>query len=217
LLPHASATSIAWIAVLTMAVGNFGALAQTDFKRMLAYSGIAHAGTLLLAVAGAVAGDPQAHGALQASLFYMAAYVATAGGAFGLLALLEQEGEHMTRVDALRGLGRRRPYVATAMTLFMLSLGGIPITGGFLGKYLVFAVAVRAHMVPMAILGVLLSVVALAYYLRIVIAMWMQPPLADAPQPSEHAVVIPAAIATTVCAALVLALGLMPRWFLERM
>ena len=214
LLPHASAPSVAWIAVLTMAAGNFGALAQTDFKRMLAYSGVAHAGTLLLAVAGAVAGDSQAHGALQASLFYMAAYVATAGGAFGLIALLEQEGEHMTSVDSLRGLGRRRPYVASALTLFMLSLGGIPATGGFLGKYLVFAVAVRAHMVPMAVLGVLLSVIALGYYLRIIVAMWMQPPLADAPQPSTHALVVPAAIATTVCAVLVLALGVLPGWFL---
>jgi NADH-quinone oxidoreductase subunit N len=217
LLPHASAASIAWIAVLTMAVGNFGALAQTSFKRMLAYSGVAHAGTLLLAVAGEVAGDTQARGAMQAALFYMAAYVATAGGAFGLLALLEQEGEHMTNVDALRGLGRRRPYIAAAMTLFMLSLGGIPATGGFLGKYLVFAVAVRAHMVPMAVLGVLLSVVALAYYLRIVIAMWMQAPLENAPQPSKHPLVVPAAVATTLCAASVLALGLMPSWFLSRM
>jgi NADH-quinone oxidoreductase subunit N len=123
----------------------------------------------------------------------------------------------MTNVDALRGLGRRRPYIAAAMTLFMLSLGGIPATGGFLGKYLVFAVAVRAHMVPMAVLGVLLSVVALAYYLRIVIAMWMQAPLENAPQPSKHPLVVPAAVATTLCAASVLALGLMPSWFLSRM
>jgi len=153
LLPQAAATTVAVIALLTMAAGNLGALVQSNLKRMLAYSGVAHAGTLLLVVAGSLAGDPVADGAVTAALYYMAAYVFTAGGAFGLIALLEAGGERFTHIDSLRGLAQRRPAVAAAMTLFMLSLGGIPATGGFLGKYLVFSVAVRADMIGVAVAG----------------------------------------------------------------
>ncbi len=219
LLPASAATTVAVIAIVTMALGNLGALVQQDVKRMLAYSGIAHAGTLLLVVAGALAGDPQPDGALDAALYYMAAYVFTAAGAFGVLALLERDGEHFTSLDSLRGLARRRPYVAAAMTLFMLSLGGIPLTGGFLGKYLVFYVAVRADLVAVAVVGVLLSVIALGYYLRVVVAMYMQP------EPEELAraggaqgiAALPSAMAAAVCAVLVLALGMLPGWFLDQL
>ena len=226
LLPSSAATSVAWIAVLTMAVGNLGALAQSDVKRMLAYAGIAHAGTLLLALAGFLAfdaGDALERNrfldqAVGASIFYMAAYVATAGGAFGLLALLEREGRG-TSVESLRGLASRRPVVAAALTLFMLSLGGIPATGGFLGKWFVFSIAVRADLIAISVIGVLLSVVALGYYLRIVVAMYMQSPV-DLPfEPDEHAPherpTLPATIASLACAALVIALGVMPKWLLD--
>lgn len=216
-LPSNSAATLALIALITMALGNLGALMQQDVKRMLAYSGIAHAGVVLLAIAGAVAGDPEPHGALTASLFYMAAYVATAGGAFGVLALLEADGERMTTLEGLRGLGQRRPYLASALTVFMLSLGGIPATGGFLGKYLVFSVAVRAELVPAAIVGVLLSVVALGYYLRVIIAMWMQAPGEDSPLASTKPIAFAGRIASAACVALVLVMGLLPRWFLEHM
>src|SRR5690606_14327252 len=112
-------------ALVTMAIGNLGALVQNDLKRLLAYSGIAHAGTLLLVVAGLLASDPARlleleSGAYRAALYYMAAYVFTAGGAFGLIALLEADGERFTNLDSLRGLARRRPGIAAAMTLFML-------------------------------------------------------------------------------------------------
>ncbi len=216
-LPSGTATGLAVIALITMALGNLGALLQQDVKRMLAYSGIAHAGVVLLAIAGAVAGDPQPHGALQAALFYMAAYVATAGGAFGVLALLESDGERMTTLDGLRGLGQRRPYLASALTVFMLSLGGIPATGGFLGKYLVFSVAVRADMVPAAIVGVLLSVIALGYYLRVIIAMWMQAADENSPLASTKPIALTGRLASAMCVALVLVMGLLPRWFLEHM
>lgn len=217
LLPNSTASSIALIAVITMAAGNFGALAQTDVKRMLAYSGIAHAGTLLLGVAGSLNGDPARGGAIEAALFYMAAYVATAGGAFGLLALLEREHKGSTTLESLKGLAQRRPVVAAALTLFMLSLGGIPATGGFLGKYLVFSVAVRAELVPYAILGVLLSVVALGYYLRVIIAMYMQSPAEGSVRPENRPTPFATTLASLVCAAFVLGLGLLPRWFLEVM
>lgn len=227
LLPSSAATSVAWIALLTMAVGNLGALAQSDVKRMLAYSGIAHAGTLLLVLAGFLAygGDELERGrfldqAARASIFYMAAYVATAGGAFGLLALLEREGRG-TSVESLRGLASRRPVVAAALTLFMLSLGGMPATGGFLGKWFVFSIAVRADLIAISVIGVLLSVVAFAYYLRIVVAMYMQAPVE---LPLEHVsrkhdeherTLLPATIASFACATFVIALGVMPQWLLD--
>jgi NADH-quinone oxidoreductase subunit N len=217
ILPHTAAHSVAVIALATMAVGNLAALVQNDVRRMLAYSGIAHAGTLLLAIAGGLGGDPEAGGVLEASLFYMAAYVATAGGAFGLLAAIERDGPRATTLESLRGLGARRPFVAAALTLFLFSLGGIPATGGFLGKYLVFFVAVRADMLAFAACGVLLSVVALGFYLRIVIAMWMQLPTEDAPAQSTHRVATASTLAAAVCAGLVLSMGLLPRWFLDHM
>lgn len=219
LLPSSAAMTIAAIALVTMALGNLGALVQQDVKRMLAYSGIAHAGTVLLVVAGALAGDPQPHGALDAALYYMAAYVFTAAGSFGLLAYLEQGGEHFTSLDSLRGLARRRPWIAAALTLFMLSLGGIPLTGGFLGKYLVFYTAVRAELIGVAVVGVLLSVIALAYYLRVVVALYMQPEpegLTRTP-PSSPLAQVPAACATAACATLVLLLGALPGWFLRQL
>jgi NADH-quinone oxidoreductase subunit N len=214
LLPVSSASAVAWIAILTMAAGNFAALVQTDVKRMLAYSGVAHAGTALLAIAGARAGDPEPGGALHALVFYMAAYLATAAGAFGLLARLERCGVPPT-LEALRGLSQTRPWTAAGLTLFLLSLGGIPATGGFLGKYLVFAVAVRADMIAIAVVGVLLSVVALGYYLRVVVAMYMQPASEGAHADATTPGALPSAIAAGLCAALVLALGLLPRVFLE--
>ncbi|MBM4063498.1 MAG: NADH-quinone oxidoreductase subunit N, partial [Planctomycetes bacterium] len=216
-LPPSTATSLGVIALLTMAAGNLGALVQDDVKRMLAYSGIAHAGTVLLAVAGGLTGDPASGGAIEAGLFYMAAYVATAGGAFGLLAMLEGEGDHMTSIGSLRGLAARRPYVAAALTLFLLSLGGIPATGGFLGKYLVFSVAVRADMVAIAVIGILLSVVALGYYLRVVVAMYMQPAAQGPAAPQPAPVTLPATFASALCAALVVVMGVLPGWFLSHM
>ena len=216
ILPIEATGLIAAIALLTMAAGNLGALVQDDLKRMMAYSGIAHAGTILLVIAGFLASgraDLVADEAVQASLFYLAAYLFTSTGTFGLLAMLERDGEDLTRLSALRGLARRRPAVAAAMTLFMLSLGGIPATGGFFGKWFVFSVLVKQEMYAVAILGALMSVVALGYYLRVIVTLWMEP-LAEADAERRAPVTIPAGLATGVCALGVLALGFMPHWFL---
>lgn len=214
LLPPGSASTLAVISIVTMAIGNLGALIQTDLKRLLAYSAVAHAGTLLLVVTASLVGDPRAEGPVQAALYYMAAYVFTAAGAFGTVALLEGDGEHFTRLDALRGLGQRRPGLAAALSIFMLSLGGFPATGGFLGKYFVFASTLRADMVFVSVVGVLLSVVALAYYLRVILTMWMKPePEGQAPPRAYRP---SASFAMGVCLFLVFALGLAPGWFLER-
>lgn len=211
ILPEATLMPLAAVAFLTMALGNLGALVQSDLKRLLAYSGIAHAGTLMVALVGGLAGDPE-QGAVTAALFYMAAYVFTAGGAFGLVSWLEADGEHFTRIDSIRGLAQRRPGVAAAMTLFLLSLGGIPATGGFLGKWFVFSVAVRADLIPLAILGILLSVVALGYYLRVIVAMYMEPaPDGQAPPMTRR---LSAGVAAGACATMVVLLGVLPGFVL---
>ncbi len=194
LLPPSAASLIGGVAVITMALGNLGALVQANLKRLFAYSAIAHAGTLLLVVASTLAGDPRATGPMDAALYYMAAYVFTAGGAFGLIALMEADGERFLQLD---------------------SLGGFPATGGFLGKYFVFSSTLRADMVWVSVLGVLLSVVALGYYLRVILTMWMLPAEEGDQGPQTRR--LGASLLTGLCAAMVLCLGLFPGWFLEHL
>lgn len=211
LLPHGAAPVVTAIALVTMLVGNLGALVQDDLKRMLAYSSVSHAGTLLLLLAAGMH-DPALTGALQAALYYLGGYLFTAMGAFGLLAWLESEDPSNTRLASLRGLGRRRPVVGGLLALFMLSLGGIPATAGFLGKWFVFSALVRADMIGAAIVGALLSTIALGYYLRVIVVLFMQEPEHE-PAPST-ARLAPTA-ASLVCGAFVLVLGLLPAPFLH--
>ncbi len=217
LLPTSAATLVALLSLATMIAGNLGALLQNDLKRMLAYSGVAHAGTLLVLVAAALAGPVEPSRLApelfqreieQAAIYYMAAYVFTAGGAFGLISWLEADGERFTSLASLRGLARRRPAIAAGLALFMLSLGGIPATGGFLGKYFVFSVAVHSGMIVVAIAGVLMTVFALGYYLRVVVAMYMEAaPEGVIPARTPR---LSASLATAACAAMVVLLGLLP-------
>jgi NADH-quinone oxidoreductase subunit N len=187
------------IAMLTMTVGNVSALLQTSVKRMLAYSSIAHAGYLLVAV---VAGGPDG---ASAALFYLAVYSVMNVGAFGVLALLGRGQEERVLVADLAGLGFRQPLIGLAMTVFMLSLGGIPPTAGFMGKVYLFGVALRAGLVPLVIVGVLNSVISVFYYLRITVAMYMDEPKGEATQVSWA---VPAAIALIACLALTLWWGI---------
>jgi NADH-quinone oxidoreductase subunit N len=168
---------------------------------------------LLLVVAALLAGGGDAGAVRTAALYYMGAYVFTASGAFGLIALLERDGERFTKLSGLRGLARTRPGVAAALALFMLSLAGIPATGGFLGKYFVFSVLIDAELYAVAVIGVLLTLIAFGYYLRVIVAMYMEPALEGA-EPSR-ARCVEAGIATAVCALLVLLLGLLPGLFLR--
>ncbi|MEO6709775.1 MAG: NADH-quinone oxidoreductase subunit N, partial [Planctomycetota bacterium] len=214
LIPASQAALIVAIAVITMAIGNLGALVQSDVKRMLAYSGIAHAGTILLVVAGYVQGTLLREAAVDAAMFYLGAYVFTAAGAFGLLATLERDGEDVTTFESLKGLAHRRPLVAAAMSLFMLSLGGIPLTGGFLGKWFVFGVSYRAGFVAATVIGALISVVGMAYYLRVIVAMYMQAETKPAAAAHGQASALPMALATAVCVAFVIAMGVAPGYFL---
>jgi len=212
ILPTSAATQVGVLALITMAIGNLGALVQTDLKRMLSYSGIAHAGALLLIVAGGLASG-ESVAPTRAVVFYLVAYLFTAMGAFGIISLLESDGSRFTKLDSLRGLSRTRPGLAAALALFMLSLGGIPATGGFLGKYFAFMVLVEANMIGIAMLGALMSVIALGYYLRVIVTMYMQP-VDESSQAPRTTRPMSAGLATLVCVLFVLLTGLLPGLFL---
>ena len=197
---------IAVVAVLTMTVGNVTALLQLNLKRMLAYSSIAHAGYLLLAV---VAGG--ADGA-AAALLYLAVYSVMNLGAFGVLTLLGREHEERVLLGDVAGLGFRRPWLGFAMAIFMLSLAGIPPTAGFMAKVYLFGVAVRTGHVPLVIVAVLNSVVSVFYYLRVTVAMYMEEPQGE---PAALTRSIPGAIALLAAVVLTLWWGVQAHALLE--
>ena len=164
------------LAVLTMTVGNLAAIFQGNIKRMLAYSSIAHAGYLLVALASidpaaAAAGhDP----AVASVLFYLAVYTLMNVGAFGVLIYLGSGGRQMETLEQIKGTGFRYPLLGVAMAVFMFSLAGIPPTGGFLGKFYVFSAAVNRGLISLAIIGVLNSAVSAYYYIRVTVQMYMR-------------------------------------------
>ena len=161
--------ALAFIAALTLIVGNVVALMQTNIKRMLGYSSIAHAGYLLIGVAAA-GQNPEAIGSV---LFYLLAYLFTTLGAFGVAIALEYKlGEGVT-LDNYKGLAKRSPWMAFAMLIFMLSLTGVPPTGGFSGKFYIFRSAVEADLWWLAIVAIITSVISGYYYLRVVFFMYM--------------------------------------------
>jgi NADH-quinone oxidoreductase subunit N len=159
-----------------MILGNVAAIAQSNIKRMLAYSSIAHAGYILMGLAAAASADPGVREvAIGGALFYVLAYALTNLGTWAVVMAVERtEGEGLALND-YAGLGQRRPWVALAMALFMLSLTGLPPTVGFVGKFYVFRAALDANLLWLALVGVLTSLVSAYYYLRIVIIMYMQP------------------------------------------
>jgi NADH-quinone oxidoreductase subunit N len=160
---------VSFVAIISMVVGNVAALSQTSVKRMLAYSGIAQAGYILIGVA-----LHTADGTI-ASLYYLAAYAATNLGAFAVITIMAGRDEDIDSYDSLRGLWFRRPYVAMAMGWFLLSLGGFPFTAGFIGKLLVFRAAVEAHVLLLVMWGVVTSAISVAYYLRVALLMVSRP------------------------------------------
>ncbi len=166
---HADWQGILWvIAALTMTVGNVTALVQHNIKRMLAYSSIAHAGYLLVAM---VAGKDFGGAAL---MYYLVAYGLMNMGAFGVMIAVGRKGEPNEDFDDYAGLGFRHPALGMAMTVFMLSLAGVPPLVGFTGKFYIFSAAVQAGCVWLAVIGVLNSVVSAYYYIRVVVNMYMR-------------------------------------------
>jgi NADH-quinone oxidoreductase subunit N len=198
------------LAVLTMILGNLVALAQQNVKRMLAYSSIANAGYLLVAV---VAGGR--HGRIAPVLFfYLVAYALMTLGAFAAAALLGRAGEDDQgyALSAYAGLGKRRPFLAAAMAVFMLSLTGIPPTAGFMGKFYVFKSAVDAGLYGLAVIGVLASVMGAYVYLRLIVQMYLREPAPGAPAVAPYP---PDRLALLAAVAGTLWLGLFPSALIE--
>ncbi len=196
-----------WImAALSMTLGNIGALVQDNVKRLLAYSSIAHAGYLLVAFAALP------HDGIPSAMFYTASYAAMNLGAFAIVSHFGGAGERYVTMEDYAGLGRRSPLLALALTIFLLSLIGIPMTGGFFAKFYVFSAALQANLVGLTIIGVLNSAVGAYYYLRIIVVMYMREPRIEAPLPR-----IPAALGTAVAISLAatIYLGVLPGRVLE--
>jgi NADH-quinone oxidoreductase subunit N len=200
---------VSGLAVLTMAFGNLLALPQRSVKRMLAYSSIAHAGYLLVGVvSSAVAGAREK--ALAGILFYLAAYSATAIGAFAVVGTVErrtrgdEEPADSWDLDRFSGLARKRPALAFAMAVFLLSLAGIPPTAGFVAKLYLFQAAVGAQLYGLAVVGVLTSVLGAYYYLRVIVYMYMRPAEGE----TETISTTGTALALGAAVAVVVALGL---------
>ncbi|MCA9971325.1 MAG: NADH-quinone oxidoreductase subunit N [Anaerolineales bacterium] len=203
--------AVAVIAALTLLVGNIVAIMQSNIKRMLAYSSIAHAGYILIAVAA----SGQTSEGLSAALFYMFAYLFTNMGAFAVVLAMEHKYGEGTALNDYAGLAKRHPLMALAMAYFMLSLTGVPPTGGFSGKFYVFRSAIEAStlgsdLIWLVIIGVITSVISGYYYLRVVFLMYMTE--GDATLVGErHPAVV---TATAVAVAFTLLLGFMPgAWF----
>jgi len=193
---------IVWCsAALSMTIGNIGALVQTNIKRMLAYSSIAHAGYLLCAFAAAK------DIGISAAIFYAASYAVMNAGAFIVIAHFASHNERYVNVDDYAGLGRRAPGLAAVLTVFLLSLIGIPITGGFFAKFYVFSAALQSDLVGLTIIGVINSAIASYYYLRVIVVMYMREPKEDAPM-----VPMPFALGVSLTAAVVVTiyLGVLP-------
>ncbi len=162
---------ILWVlAVLTMTVGNLVAIAQTNIKRMLAYSSIAHAGYALVAI---VVGGSSGTSSL---LFYMLAYSFMNLGAFAVIVVLGKKGEENADIDDLSGLGYKHPLLAVTMCIFMFSLAGIPPLVGFMGKFYIFSAAIKSGFLVLTIIGVVNSVISVYYYLRVTVVMYMKKP-----------------------------------------
>ncbi|MBI5282288.1 MAG: NADH-quinone oxidoreductase subunit N [Candidatus Solibacter usitatus] len=199
---------ILWTSTLaTMVIGNFSALRQSNIKRLLAYSSIAHAGYVLVAV------TTHSEIGIAAAMFYLASYALMNIGAFAIVTHVARKGEQYVEISDFAGLSQRQPLVAAMLTVFLLSLTGIPLTAGFFGKFYIFKAALDANMVWLAVLGMLNSAVAAYYYLRVIVVMYMHAPAegaAELPAPSAgiRLAVLSTAIAT-------IALGIFPSFVLD--
>jgi NADH-quinone oxidoreductase subunit N len=197
-------SAILWtIAIATMLVGTIVGVAQSDIKRMLAYSSIAHAGFLLLGVIA------QSKAALDGSLFYLVSYAFTTLGTFAVVSLVRDSSGEANHLGHWAGLGKRSPLVASTFALFLLALAGIPLTSGFVGKFAVFAAAYDAGLAPLVVVAVIASAIAGFFYVRVIVLMFFTDSSSD-----EVSVVVPSfatSAAITISAVMTIALGVMPQ------
>jgi NADH-quinone oxidoreductase subunit N len=174
--------NIAWVsvlevlAILTMTIGNLVAISQNNVKRMLAYSSIAHAGYALVGMvaAGASADPVQRHAAITGVMFYLLTYAVMNIGAFTVVQLIAREGDRRTAIEDYNGIGFQSPVLAFSLSLFMLSLLGMPLTAGFMGKIMVFGSAINQHFYVLVVIGVLNTAISAFYYLRLIIVMFFK-------------------------------------------
>jgi NADH-quinone oxidoreductase subunit N len=194
------------IAIVSMVVGAVLGLTQTDLKRMLAYSSIAHAGFLLTGVLGLAAGSGGS--GLSATMFYLLTYGISTIGSFAVLTLVRQGDGEATHLSQWAGLAQRSPLVAATMTLFLLALAGIPLTSGFIGKFAVFNAAIQQGAWPLVVVALLASAVAAFFYLRVIVLMYFSAPAADGPTVGVPG--LPTTIVLAVTATATLVLGIVP-------
>jgi NADH-quinone oxidoreductase subunit N len=204
-----------WIlAVLTMFAGNLGALVQTNIKRLLAYSSIAHAGYILVAFAAvtsmAKGGSAEAAAAYAAVLFYLLSYALVKLGAFTIVSQLGGTGEKNISLDDYAGLSQRQPVVAAVLSIYLLSLLGLPVTAGFFGKFYIFKAAVNSHLLWLALLMAINSIIGAYYYLRVIVLMYMREPSAEAAAAAPVGFPLTVNVVLAVTAIGTILFGLMP-------
>jgi NADH-quinone oxidoreductase subunit N len=195
------------VAIASMVIGAVLGLTQTDVKRMIAYSSVAHAGFLLI---GVISLNDEG---LSGTMFYLMAYGFTTIAAFGIVSLVRNGDGEATHLSQWAGLAKRSPVVAGVFTFLLLALAGLPLTSGFVGKFVVFAAAVQAEMVPLVVIALVASAVAAFFYLRVIVLMYFSEPAADGPTVS-----VPGAfttVAITLGAAITLVLGVFPSFALD--
>ena len=197
-----------WLSAITMVVGNLIALVQTNVKRMLAYSSVAHGGYLLVAITAA------SSTAAGAALFYLVVYTVMNIGAFAIVIAVSNHGEERLELEDYAGLGRTQPGLALFLTLFLLSLAGFPGTGGFMAKFQLLLSAMDAHLVVLSVILVLSTVVSYAYYLRLAWYAWMREPAAGSPQTPVY-LPIAMRLALMIGVVVVIWLGIFPGSVLE--
>jgi NADH-quinone oxidoreductase subunit N len=195
------------VAILTMVFGSLVAIVQTDVKRMLAYSSIAHAGFILV---GLVATN---RAGLSATMFYLLAYGFSTIAAFAIVSLVRDNSGEATHLSQWAGLGRRSPVVAGIFALLLLAFAGIPLTSGFTGKFAVFSAAISAGATPLVVVGVLSSAIAAFFYVRVIVLMFFSPPAVDGPSVAVPSVMTTVAVAIGVAVTVVL--GVLPQPLLE--
>ena len=205
-------TPMLWvIAILTMVVGSVLAVAQSDVKRMLAYSSVAHTGFLLTGVLGVQSSADLAIGqitSLQAVLFYLVTYGFATLGAFGVVTLVRDSGGEQNHLSRWAGLGKESPLVAGVFAFFLLAMAGIPLTSGFVGKWAVLAVALSSGAWPVVVVAILSSIVAAFFYARVIVMMYFSDPVGEGPSVTHPSVLTGTAVA--VAAATTLVLGVIP-------
>lgn len=205
------------LSILTMTIGNLIALRQTSVKRMLAYSSVAQAGYILMGLVAVVTAGQQVDistlgmNGLNGVLIYVFAYLFTNVGAF-MVVMAVEEYTGSTEIDAYRGLMRRVPSLAIAMLIFMLSLTGIPLTGGFMGKFFVFGAAVQHRYIWLALFGFINAGIAAGYYLKVVGAMFFQ---GEDEQPGSFSISIPVQVSLIICVLMTIWIGIYPPNFLD--